>query len=114
MLSGSAVVNDTLAWVTRRVAPMKSAPELKMELSDCSKPKSRNAMITDRMVRLVRVYFGNRFATNNPVLVIVEDLSGRDLLEELALFQVQDAPGKLGRLRIVRDHHVPFAVLAFQ
>src|ERR1700732_917349 len=104
MLSGSSVANDTLAWVITRVAPMKSAPAFKRELSDCSSPKSRNAMITDRTVRMVRVFLRNRFATTKPVLVMART-SGRYLLEELALFQVQGMPGKLSGLRIVSDHH---------
>src|SRR2546421_988379 len=95
-----------------RVAPMKSAPALKMELSDCSSPKSRNAMITDRMVRMVRVFLRNRFATTKPVLVM--RTSGRQLLEQLPLLQVQRAPRELGSLRIVRDHHDCLAVLAIQ
>ena len=88
MLSGSGCVKETRACVTTRVAPMKSAPALKIELTDCSKPNSRNAMITDSSVRIVRVRLRNRLATTNPVLVMSAyrpQASGRGLLEELAL-----------------------------
>src|SRR5215472_5576012 len=97
MLRGSAVVNDTRAWTNSRVAPTKSAPELKMVLTDCSSPNSRNAMITDNRVRIVRVRLRNRLAITKPLRVMASlrrGASGR-LLEQLALFQVQRAAREL-------------------
>src|ERR1700730_12938604 len=44
MLRGNACVKETRAWVISRVAPIKSAPELKIELSDCNNPNNKNAM----------------------------------------------------------------------
>ncbi len=97
MLIGNGWVNDTRAWVMRRVAPTKSAPALKMEFTDCSSPNSRNAMMTDSRVRMVRVRLRNRLAMTKPRLVMASPrsaLSGR-LLEQLALLQVQRAPREL-------------------
>src|SRR5207248_612212 len=82
---------------------------------------SRNAMITDRMVRIVRVFLRNRLAMTNPVLVMTVPLaiargapSGGGLLEQLPLFQMQYASGKLRGLRIVGHHDDRLAVLAIQ
>jgi hypothetical protein len=63
-------VKDTRACVTRRVAPMKSAPASKMWFTDCNRPNSRKAMITDSRVRIVRVFLRKRLAKTNPVLVM--------------------------------------------
>src|SRR5215472_3352375 len=109
MLSGSGVVNDTRAWTNRRVAPTKSAPELKMVLTDCSRPNSRNAMITDSSVRMVRTRLRNRFATTKPVRVMAGPRSSR-LLEQLALLEVQRAARELRGFRIVGDDHDGLAV----
>src|SRR5438552_13601900 len=103
MLKGSAWVNETRAWVIRRVAPTKSAPALKIELRDCSSPNNRNAMITDRMVRMVRVFLRNRLATTKPVRVMTA-LSGGGLLQQLAFLEMQDPSGELCSLGIVGHH----------
>ena len=70
MLSGNGLVKDTRACTIRRVAPTKSAPALKMVFTDCSRPNSRNAMITDSRVRMVRVRLRNRLAMTKPLLVM--------------------------------------------
>src|SRR6266705_813531 len=119
MLIGSGEVKDTRAWTMRRVAPTKSAPALKMVFTDCSSPNSRNAVITDSSVRIVRVLLRNRLAMTKPLLVMASPwcavASGRArLLEQLPFFQVQDAPGELRRLRVVRDDHDGLAVLAIE
>src|SRR4029077_2920733 len=115
MLRGSGLVNDTRACTIRRVAPTKSAPALKMVFTDCSKPNSRNAMITDSRVRMVRVRLRNRLAMNKTLLVMASPPRplGR-LLEQLALLQVQGAPREPGGLGIVGDDHDRLAVLAVQ
>src|SRR5215469_8481616 len=118
MLSGSGWVNDTRACTNSRVAPTKSAPALKMVLTDCSRPKSRNAMITDSSVRIVRVRLRNRLATTKPALVMASPRDDRSgglrLLEQLPLLQVQRAACELRGLRIVRDHDDGLAVLAVE
>src|SRR5436309_3436706 len=110
MLTGKGWVNDTRACVIRRVAPRKFAPALKIEFSDCNNPNNRNAMITDRTVRMVRVFLRNRLATTKPVLVMFV-CSGRvrrlrrTLLEQLALLQVLGTAGEFRCFRIVRHHY---------
>src|SRR4029077_1504300 len=116
MLSGRGWVKETRAWVMSRVAPTKFAPALKIELIDCSRPNSRNAMTTDSSVRMVRVRLRNRFAMTKPLLVISASRCaplGR-LLEQLPLLQVQRAAGEFGRLRVVRHHDDRLAVLAVE
>src|SRR5438874_11439907 len=113
MLSGRGLVKDTRACTIRRVAPTKSAPALKMVFTDCSRPNSRNAMITDSKVRMVRVRLRNRLAMTKPLLVMASAASGR-LLQQLALLQMQGAPRELGGLGIVGDDHDRLAVLAVQ
>src|SRR5215472_16993210 len=116
MLSGSGVVNDTRAWTNRRVAPTKSAPELKMVLTDCSRPNSRNAMITDSSVRIVRTRLRKRLAMTKPVRVIAGSslwASGR-LFEQLALLEVQRAARELRRLGVVGHDHDGLAVVAVE
>src|SRR2546430_8925374 len=115
MLSGRGLVNDTRACTIRRVAPTKSAPALKMVFTDCSRPNSRNAMITDSKVRMVRVRLRNRLAMTKPLRVMASAraASGR-LLQQLALLQMQGAPRELGGLGIVGDDHDRLAVLAVQ
>src|SRR5207237_9373424 len=115
MLTGSGEVNDTRACSMRRVAPTKSAPALKMWITDCSRPNSRNAMITDSRVRMVRVRLRNRLAMTKPLRVMASAraASGR-LLQQLALLQMQGAPRELGGLGIVGDDHDRLAVLAVQ
>src|SRR5712671_2973063 len=115
MLNGSGLVNDTRACTIRRVAPTKSAPALKMVFTDCSRPNSRNAMITDSRVRMVRVRLRNRLAMTKPLLVMASPprLLSR-LLEQLALLQMQGAPRELGGLGIVGDDDDRLAVLAVQ
>src|SRR5256885_5842353 len=115
MLRGSGLVNDTRACTIRRVAPTKSAPALKMVFTDCSRPNSRNAMITDSKVRMVRVRLRNRLAMTKPPRVMASParLLSR-LLEELALLQMQGAPREPGGLGIVGDDHDRLAVLAVQ
>src|SRR5437773_3960328 len=104
MLTGSGEVNDTRACTIRRVAPTKSAPALKMWFTDCSRPNSRNAMITDSKVRMVRVRRRNRLAMTKPLRVMASPraASGR-LLQQLALLQMQGAARVLGGLGIVGD-----------
>ncbi len=70
MLIGNGWVKDTRACTIRRVAPTKSAPALKIVFTDCSSPNSRNAMITDSSVRIVRVRLRNRLAMTKPLLVM--------------------------------------------
>src|SRR5215469_2983605 len=118
MLSGSGWVNDTRACTNSRVAPTKSAPALKMVLTDCSRPKSRNAMITDSRVRIVRVRLRNRLAMTKPLLVMASPRDDRSgglrLLEQLALLEVQRAAGELRGLGIMGDHDDGLAVLAVE
>src|SRR2546421_10635881 len=115
MLSGRGLVNDTRACTIRRVAPTKSAPALKMVFTDCSRPNSRNAMITDSRVRMVRVRLRNRLAMTKPLRVMASPraASGR-LLQQLALLQMQGAARELGGLGIVGDDHGPPAGLPVQ
>src|SRR5437763_16784106 len=115
MLRGSGLVNDTRACTIRRVAPTKSAPALKMVFTDCSRPNSRNAMITDSKVRMVRVRLRNRLAMTKPLRVMASPARPLSrLLEELALLQMQGAPREPGGLGIVGDDHDRLAVLAVQ
>src|SRR6185436_7585117 len=109
--SGSDCVNDTRAWVTRRVAPTKAAPAENRTLTAWRRPNSRKAITIDRSVSTVRVFLRPRFASTNPARVIVA--SGR-LLEELPLLEVQRAIRELRRLGVVRDHDDRLAVLAVQ
>src|SRR5580658_10500789 len=97
-----------------RVAPTKSAPELKSELTDCSSPNSTNAMMTDSSVSTVRVRFLKRFAITKLVRVMVRPFFSGCLLEQLPLLQVQRAPRELRRLRIVGHHDDGLAVLAVE
>src|SRR5437764_89088 len=106
MLRGSGLVNDTRACTIRRVAPTKSAPALKMVFTDCSRPNSRNAMITDSKVRMVRVRLRNRLAMTKPLRVMASPARPLSrLLEELALLQMQGAPREPGGLGLVVDDH---------
>src|SRR6516225_6430228 len=117
MLIGNGEVKDTRAWVNSRVAPTKSAPALKMVLTDCSRPNSRNAMITDSRVRMVRVRLRNRLAITKPLLVMAsprQSSGGLRLLEQLPLLQVQRAARELRGLGIVGDHDDGLAVLAIE
>src|SRR5258708_34712119 len=113
MLIGNGLVNDTRACTIRRVAPTKSAPALKMVFTDCSRPNSRNAMITDSRVRMVRVRLRNRLAMTKPLLVMASPprLLSR-LLEQLALLQMQGAPRELGGLGLVGADDHRLGVLA--
>src|SRR6185295_871591 len=101
---GSDCVKDTRAWVTSRVAPTKSAPAEKSTLTACSRPKSRNAVTIESSVRTRRVFLRPRFASTNPVRVMVDSGRCRRLLEQLAFLEMQCPAGELGRLRVVRDH----------
>src|ERR1700753_4033125 len=114
MLMGGACVNAPRAWVISRVAPTKSAPASKSVLSDCNSPNNRNAMITDRMVSMVRVFLRNRLAMTNPVRVMSVAPSGRGLFQQLPLLQVQRPAREFRGLGVVRDHHDGLAVLAVQ
>src|SRR5262245_37925733 len=102
---GKEVVNDTRACVMSRVAPTKSAPAEKSTLTDCSSPKSRNAVTIDRSVRTVRVFLRQRLAITKLVRVMAGSGGRRGLLEELALLEVERSARELGGLRVVRDHH---------
>src|SRR5215469_3707454 len=130
MLIGSGEVNDTRACTNSRVAPTKSAPALKMVFTDCNRPNSRNAMITDNKVSIVRVRLRNRLAMTKPALVMKPPAAQpakpprfaggnaadvrqnrflrfcplRRLLEQLPLLQVQRAARELRGLRIVSHH----------
>src|SRR5271170_6734177 len=106
MLTGKAWVKDTRACVIRRVAPTKSAPALNMEFTDCNRPNSTNAMITDSNVRMVRVRLRNRFAMTKPLLVMdcPARASSGGLLEQLPLFQVQRTAREACRLGVVGHH----------
>src|SRR5262245_18722988 len=108
---GSDCVNETRAWVTRRVAPTKSAPAENSRLTGWSRPKSRKDITIDSSVSTVRVFLRPRFASTNPVRVIA--VSG-GLLEELALLEVQGPPGELGGLGVVRHQDDGLAVLPVQ
>src|ERR1700757_276516 len=104
-LVGSGEVKETRACTMRRVAPTKSAPELKTVLTDCNSPNSRNAMMTDSSVRMVRVRLRNRLAMTKPLLLMRRPLPSGSLLEQLTLLQMQRAARELRRLRVVGDDY---------
>src|SRR5688572_28351973 len=100
--------------VMRRVAPMKSAPALNMRFTACSSPNSTNAVTTDSSVSVKRVFFRSRLRNTNPVLVMASASGRGELIDQLALVEVQRTVRVVGRLRVVRDHDDGLPVLAVE
>src|SRR5215470_3470222 len=94
------------AVVSRRLASAVSAPDSNATVTASRSPSSRNETITDRMVRIVRVFRRSSAAQSSG-----RYLTARPSLDQRALVEHDLAAGVLGGLGVVRDHHHRLAVL---